>query len=498
MVPGTKSKVKKCVVCQNTLKIKQALKCTICEQFYDNICANISDRRYILMNKCNKETWKCDRCIEKIPIKDTPQSSVHQKEAEKNRERQDKTTKKNISENKRKSLENLSLRNEDILSSTVNDDSTTSLPNLTILENSQISHLKYEIDYLKTELKSAHNEIDKLNIENSIHKKTIEDLQKKFNIYNKLLSESPMKSTSSKKHLKKPNVGHYVLNNDNNIRKSKIENKKRVEKSSHLNLSKENCILTTSTESIAKKVHEKTSYYLDKSIITEKFDTVLTEIKPRKVMIFADEQGRGLAIKIKSLLGKLYNVQCICKPGANMEEVLKNIESYTKHFSKKDTVIILGGINDVNQYLLFSQLNHKLYFLTKTNTIICQTPFNKHLDEKKLNYEIKFLAKHFENSIYLDMDYERYLPSNRNFVKYISQRLLKEILRISYQTDFQEYTKQKREQVNTEKQRSVCHQSTQTEDNESSISKFGTINNSQNYFLENGQNNVSMVIAKEN
>ncbi|CAG5053165.1 unnamed protein product [Parnassius apollo] len=74
--------------------------------------------------------------------------------------------------------------------------SPRSLPNTTLLENSQIIDLKNEIDQLTLQLTSAHNEIMELNLENTNLRKTLEQYQKK----RKCLQETTRQSTQTRRY----------------------------------------------------------------------------------------------------------------------------------------------------------------------------------------------------------------------------------------------------------------------------------------------------------
>ncbi|CAG4940166.1 unnamed protein product [Parnassius apollo] len=74
--------------------------------------------------------------------------------------------------------------------------SPRSLPDTTLLENSQIIDLKNEIDQLTLQLTSAHNEIMELNLENTNLRKTLEQYQKKESVYKKLLDILSKKPSS--------------------------------------------------------------------------------------------------------------------------------------------------------------------------------------------------------------------------------------------------------------------------------------------------------------
>lgn len=453
----TKPKENICSICHKIIQNKQILKCCTCKQLLDIACANVSGKRYNLMTKGNKSDFKCNKCIRNsstyapgtsITRLNQPESA----EAQISKNYHENITKRRPSERKRNlSVSNLSLSEteENIMSSTIRDDSMRrSLPNLSLLENSRYEELRTQIEQLTSELSSANNEIDTLIMENLKLKASLEEFLKKHNIYKKILCEdTPRKNTPVK--TKKQRNGDKKTKHDSYIEKQKL-NTDRISDVLQVN-----------------KTDSKRSGYIEQSR-----NHNINEVAARQVLIVADEQGRNLAITLKALLGKSYIVQSLCKPGAKMHDILKPLQKHTQTFTKRDYVIIIGGSNDNNPYLLLSGLNHNLHLLKHTNTIICQTTHSRYLNETKLNYEIKLMTRGFSGSVYLDMDYDTYIPRYKYFLINLGRRLLKEILRISYDMDFQEYTKTK---LYVNKMKTFCDNMTQTDDDIGSYTNAGEL-----------------------
>jgi predicted nucleic acid-binding Zn-ribbon protein len=71
----------------------------------------------------------------------------------------------------------------------------------------------------------------------------------------------------------------------------------------------------------------------------------------KRVLILADSHGRHLIGKFKSLLDRPgIEITAVVKPGAKLEDVLNSAEYMTADFSLNDTVIVLGGTNDIGKY----------------------------------------------------------------------------------------------------------------------------------------------------
>ncbi|CAG4914395.1 unnamed protein product [Colias eurytheme] len=61
---------KNCSGCMKVIKSREGLQCFACNEWYDLLCANISDKRYKLMSMENRNLWKCPVCINRLPKKD--------------------------------------------------------------------------------------------------------------------------------------------------------------------------------------------------------------------------------------------------------------------------------------------------------------------------------------------------------------------------------------------------------------------------------------------
>lgn len=67
---------KKCSGCRNALPKKEYMMCCQCNNGYDLLCANISSKRYYLMDQERKNFWKCQECCSKQPKTDNSNTPV--------------------------------------------------------------------------------------------------------------------------------------------------------------------------------------------------------------------------------------------------------------------------------------------------------------------------------------------------------------------------------------------------------------------------------------
>lgn len=70
-------------------------------------------------------------------------------------------------------------------------------------------------------------------------------------------------------------------------------------------------------------------------------------IKQRRVLLLADSHGRDLGPLLSAQLGRTYESTALVRPGAPFDFVTKEIENLTHDFNFNDTVIVMGGTNDV-------------------------------------------------------------------------------------------------------------------------------------------------------
>lgn len=66
----------KCFGCRSVLPKKEYIDCSHCHRSYDLLCANISSKRFYLMDQQRKKCWKCLECQSKKPKSDNSNTPV--------------------------------------------------------------------------------------------------------------------------------------------------------------------------------------------------------------------------------------------------------------------------------------------------------------------------------------------------------------------------------------------------------------------------------------
>ncbi|XP_052129834.1 uncharacterized protein LOC127751015 [Frankliniella occidentalis] len=72
--------------------------------------------------------------------------------------------------------------------------------------------------------------------------------------------------------------------------------------------------------------------------------------RKRKVLILADSHGRDLSTKLASKLPSNYTVVGFVKPNASLGKVAQPVNELTRDFTSHDTVVILGGANNIRKH----------------------------------------------------------------------------------------------------------------------------------------------------
>lgn len=305
--------------------------------------------------------------------------------------------------------------------------SIISLPNRSFEESYSLQ--SEQIKKLTIELESANQEIENLNSENKDLRTQLEKIKRIVNMYKKMgltgfIMEQPKEQRSIKKTKKgKPKFNSSPLNVD-------LSMDKKV--------------------NVSNKVEE---YYCDHDEVLEygKFEDNITytkqsnelSINKKKVLILADQQGKHVCKYLQQLLGSNYFVSSFCKPDANMASILSSEKEYISTFNDDDIVIVLGGTNDRNPFEFQSSLSNWLQVTRNINILFSEVPYNRVLNESKLNYVLNFVCSKFENTTYVDMDYSRTVPSPKNFSVNLCRTLLKEVLHIDYKTKLMQFNKKK-------------------------------------------------------
>lgn len=66
-----------CAGCRSAVLSSQYLRCCLCRDYYDLMCANVSEKRFSnIMTKEHKAVWKCQACVSKAPKTDNTNTPV--------------------------------------------------------------------------------------------------------------------------------------------------------------------------------------------------------------------------------------------------------------------------------------------------------------------------------------------------------------------------------------------------------------------------------------
>ena len=112
-----------------------------------------------------------------------------------------------------------------------------------------------------------------------------------------------------------------------------------------------------------------------------------------RVLILADEIGKGFSTILGSMMKGRYAVESLIKTNALTSQVLNGVEQLTANFDRKDHVIIIAGSTDVLRGKKFNQrqMRSVLSRLTHTNIILVTVPFagkNYQHDERIYKYNL--------------------------------------------------------------------------------------------------------------
>lgn len=334
---------------------------------------------------------------------------------------------------------------------------TRSLPD-TSIENQSTNEKECKINQLKEELETANQEIETLNYENTCLKKELEKYKKLIDVYKKVgggLSDSLLLRTpdslTKRTHSKKLNT--FGMSTPKTLLKNTTELQTQQNITSPDQPNTPSCGKETDAH---KKLsnHDNTESPRNMLIAKE------ASVKRRKnIIIMADHQGKMVQSILQSLVGDDYYVTCMWKQGARLRDVLNSFKSDMLTLSNDDYIVIAGGTNDVNPREFQFHTAKWLESATNTNVIFTEIPYNRFLNIKKLNYELKFMCSKFKNVQYLDLDYEKHLPKGLHFSLNLCRSWLREILRIDYKLKLITYNETKMAPT----QKNMVNSSTQTD-----------------------------------
>lgn len=318
------------------------------------------------------------------------------------------------------------------------------------MENSEeCNELREDNVKLRSELKMANSEIDNLSIEIMNLKHTLETTNKKLEFCKSVgLHQSvPFRSTAAPGFFS-PQYRRITPNTVQGgfPRRTPTEFTNRVvEKITPIKLCpiELNDHVTTIQKELLPKTIRSTFKANEAmaSVLTQETKNTTNKTKPqhqsqpkRRVMILADEQGKGMRSILQESLGSGYIVESILRPNATMDQVMKSCLSLCNNYGRNDIVIVLGGSNDKDPLRMKSLLYYNLSIMLQCKIIICKTVNSKHLNEEMINCTFRHICSRFTHTTLLGIskkDDKKYFGKYRLNRQYACQQLFEEIIRIN-------------------------------------------------------------------
>lgn len=412
------------IVCTSCTKShiqgKEYLKCSICNSYYYPQCTGISIKMFYLMTKEKKNVWKCKVC----------RSASTSKSLQKETTNQRKSLTENVtfrSKQRRPNSESrISLESSKQSDISEQSMSVTSLPDLSTQDYDKFEDLKNIIESLNSQLESAHNQIDELVIENGSLGKKIAEQDLKIKLLMNIASTSSVKKNDTKKKMlprkKKVALQSGSIETETDLNKSyhdlmgEIQIRDCEESQEQINLqnttdsstqTEENCI-----ETAPKNINN------------------VPEDCQKTIWIFGGQRSVGLASRLinsrQNTQYEKYNISSATKPNASSEEILKRCQEWP--IQKTDKIILGVGEHDKNPNKVICELYKALNLFKLNDVLVLNVVNNKHLNEAKMNYELRMLCKIFPNVTFIaPPGNSRYKPANTNNTLYTVNETCKEL-----------------------------------------------------------------------
>ena len=121
------------------------------------------------------------------------------------------------------------------------------------------------------------------------------------------------------------------------------------------------------------------------------------EERPR-IIVLGDSHARGLARELLHQAKQHFKVSGSVKPNAGLTDLLNTAKEDTSKLTKKDSLIVFGGTNDVEKNLIGKNLTSVMNFLNATQhtkVILIDVPLRydpgkrPHINEEIMNYNRK-------------------------------------------------------------------------------------------------------------
>lgn len=349
----------------------------------------------------------------------------------------------------------------ELVGDTILDISSRSLPNISGTDNSQIEELRAEVGALSIQLTSAHQEIDRLNMELAGLGKKLVDQQKKGDIYKKLLIDKGpiIKLTPLKKEMFARKNNLEVLDSDDdtpqflsparslcndpilhlNQETQTTKSVLTLNATSNLEDSQHSLQLESAASAGTPKAYVIDNKQLnnDKLDISKTFHHIVSRsasdsdyrrknidykkiyaeqfrddydnrknqgLAKRKVVVVTDQRGKNSGVLLNNAFGEFFDTFCYSSPGASTKHVLRPLSNSNLLLTKDDFVIIMTGTNDKDPNETFANLYYVVDKYKNTNIFLTSILHNRYLNENKLNRMLYFIKTRNEHCDFMQFD----------------------------------------------------------------------------------------------
>lgn len=387
-------KIITCIKCENIVTNREHLTCSVCDKTFHLICTkNVSTKYFYLMTSEGKQRWKCQQCQQHQPCYSHDNDTAEMNYV---------TTRAKID---RSRLRNRSFNDLDDSKLSLSDCSTlaSSLPDLRSQDCEACEENQSIIESLKSQLESAHSQIDELMLENGVLQKKIIAQDLKIKQLAEIVtpgSKTSVTTISSEKRSRK-------------LRKQKLVPKKNLDFTDNDDPDKSfqdlDIVQMNMNHQLQTEKHDNNRSIIDSETQTESVpnDAVIYNIgndNLKKIWIFGSQRCVGLAATIldtrKNTSYENYSVSSTTKPNASTEDILKDMEN--NPIGHKDKIIIGIGENDCNPVKIVSELYAVLKKYESNGVIVLNVRKNIHLDENMLNSQLKILCNNFPNCKFVE------------------------------------------------------------------------------------------------
>lgn len=344
------------------------------------------------------------------------------------------------------SEDNLSMTLSDgsVMNSTLLDDTRRSLPHALDIDSSIILNLKQQLENVTAQLTSAHMEIENLssdiaNLKLQLGEKTkqVETLRKisgdtkPYKDKDKgrtpeLKTHTPSYRNISNSRLRTPQVSPLrSIHNDSSLHLTPALTSEMETAKSAMGTSRRMSANVKQIPLPPQKIPHKRE--LAQPTEDRNLEQPRSEFtKKKKIIILADQRGKNLRNMLHKKLGRNFDVFCFWKPGASLDKILNSIIE-CHDITVNDYILILGGVNDKNPFEFKMCLSSWLNKVNQTNIVVSEIPYNKHLNELKLNNELRHICSLFHNVSFVNMGYQKSIPNGFSFRYSLCNYFIREI-----------------------------------------------------------------------